>query len=205
MREHDEIYAWMVDVMTALPAKVLKRYEDNSVDVQLGINYIDTEGEESPRQTVFKVPLVFPASQKAVIAFPVDRGDSVLVVFCQRSLDNYKVNGSMSPSDRRMFDARDAVAIAGLIPFQKWKLPAAANDSVVVINNMGETNENSITLKSDGSVSIESPVKITMSAPVIESEGQWFHTTAGQRMNLGLHQHICAAPTNPSGTPIPIP
>lgn len=69
------------------------------------------------RPVLQNVPLIFPGAGGMRITFPVRKGDTVLVVFAERSLDKWQhQGGEVDPGDRRMFHLSDAVAIPGLHP-----------------------------------------------------------------------------------------
>ena len=63
------------------------------------------------------VPLVFPRANDAAITFPVKKGDSVLLIFSQRSIENWKTTGgTVEAGDPRHHDLSDAFAIPGVYP-----------------------------------------------------------------------------------------
>lgn len=66
-----------------------------------------------PLPTVANVPVIFGG-----ITWPLQPGDTVLLVICDRSLDEWKATGQPEtvPLDIRRFDLTDAVAIPGLRP-----------------------------------------------------------------------------------------
>lgn len=78
--------------------------------------YADGEVVEPP--VIANVPVVFPRTAAASITLPVARGDGVLLLFCQRSLDTWLSTGGMAnPDDVRMHSLSDCIAIPGLVPF----------------------------------------------------------------------------------------
>lgn len=73
------------------------------------------------------VPVIFPTAGKFYINFPVEKGDTVLLLFAERELDGFLSSGANSePESRRQFSLSDAVAVLGLCPFSK---PNAAKDT----------------------------------------------------------------------------
>ncbi len=61
------------------------------------------------------VPVVFPGAGGYRATFPVTKGDTVLLVFADRSLDIWKSKGGeVDPIDLRQHHLSDAVAIVGL-------------------------------------------------------------------------------------------
>jgi hypothetical protein len=69
---------------------------------------------------IANVPVVFPSGMGGAVSFtwPLVPGDPVLLVICDRSLDEYKSTGLSEnvPADIRRFDLTDAVAVPGLRP-----------------------------------------------------------------------------------------
>jgi hypothetical protein len=61
------------------------------------------------------VPVIQPRSGGFRLSLPVAVGDTVHLVFCERSLDNWLANGGdVDPNDVRKFHLSDAVAYVGL-------------------------------------------------------------------------------------------
>lgn len=61
------------------------------------------------------VPVAFPRGGNFVLTFPIAAGDEVLVVFSQRTIDNWWDRGGVQdPLPLRFHDASDAMAIPGL-------------------------------------------------------------------------------------------
>lgn len=135
---------------TAMPAvidKVEIDYPRVSVIPTVSKKYID--GEVIEYKPIENVPLMIPRTQNAVIHFPVSKGDTVLLIICQRSLDKWLKDGLISPpSDRKQFDITDAIAILGLFPFTT-KTGLVDNDLIVKYNN------STVTLKENGDVEIQ--------------------------------------------------
>lgn len=64
------------------------------------------------------VPVVFPGSSEAVISIPIKKGDTVLLIFSERSLDEWLNEGlQVTPEDIRRNDLSDAIALPGLFSF----------------------------------------------------------------------------------------
>lgn len=75
--------------------------------------FLDSQVFEMPN--IINVPVVFQQSQDFSDTYPLKRGDGVLLVFSQRSLERWIDNGHNSePGNRRKFDLSDAIAIPGL-------------------------------------------------------------------------------------------
>ena len=72
------------------------------------------------------VPVVFPAAGGFSVTFPVNVGDTVLLVFASQSLDNWLFSDGhdTDPDDPRRHGLTDAIALPGLRPFTQ-ALPSA--------------------------------------------------------------------------------
>lgn len=121
-----------VDLRVSIPASV-ESYDAQkqraSVKPLLNRRYAD--GEEAELPVIAGVPVVWPRAGGAAMTMPVQKGDGVLLVFSDRSLDGWLVKGGkVTPDDPRHHDLSDAVAIPGLVSFAD--APGHADDGVVV-------------------------------------------------------------------------
>ena len=157
----------MSSVYTAINCEVVAvrtELNDQRVDVLPLPKAVKPDGEAKDRPTITNVPLMFPSSSKAALTFPIDVGDTVLCVFSQRSLDQFKASSdteTYAPKDTRKFSIRDAIAIPGLFSFEnavnnpdKHKWTHSTKD-MVIVNNLGSDYENEIRLHSNGDISVK--------------------------------------------------
>ncbi len=80
------------------------------------------------------VPVCFPSAAGYAITWPLSPGDPVLLVFSERSIDEWKATGNASndAQDVRRFDLSDAIAIPGSVsPAQP--IPAAGRDAAALV------------------------------------------------------------------------
>lgn len=155
-------------INTAIPGIVVRADLENSlVDVQPVINFKAYDGTTSERPVILGVPLQFPASKTSAFTFPVQTGDTVLLVFSQRGLDVWKrgTGYPTTPSDFRTFDIKDAIAIPGIMPNGmsinnpvKHVLAHSVRDAVVA-HNLGGGNEVEVRLGADGRIEISTSGK----------------------------------------------
>ena len=152
------VYVAIPCEITAIPENL----EDLRVDVKPVIDVLYADGTSEEHSQILGVPVVFPAGRVSMLSFPLFVGDTVLCVFSQQSLDNFKVgNGTSSaPNDMRRMDSRDAIAIPGLVPFAKslnrpanrvW--PHTTADYVIAHNIMSGT-EVELRMKRNGDIII---------------------------------------------------
>ncbi len=174
------------DVHTALPARIIKYEADQqkaSVQPLIKKQYQDGTVESNP--IITGVPVIFPSGGGALLSFPIQPGDLVLLVFSERSLDNWvaSTGQEVEPNDSRKHDFSDAIAIPGLFTFAKTL--NADPDAVVLKFNSG-----SIKIKTDGSVEINA-AQIKLSGNVM-IEGNVSISGKATSNNLDLTTHIHA-------------
>lgn len=164
----------MADIHTAMPCKIVNVYQDNQsqkVDVIPSTNNLLKDGTGEPGMQILGIPVIFPGSQATLISFPINVGDTVLCVFAQRSMDNFKI-GSGEPTtanDYRKFSDQDAVAIPGLFPFGKSlnrpqirKYPHDSNRDLCIAHNIASGTEVNIMLKQSGDLIINTEQAVTV-------------------------------------------
>lgn len=108
----------LMDVHTALPARV-ERYDPakQEADVQPLIRRRYRDDTEEALPMVTGVPVVWPRTEKAIISLPLAKGDTVLVLFSERSLDEWVASGGQTtPADNRRHALTDGIAVPGLYP-----------------------------------------------------------------------------------------
>lgn len=109
------IDADLVDVNTAMPGLVVS-YDPatQTADVQPALKKAYYDGAVVDRPVIPGVPVAFPRGGTAHMHWPLQAGDSVILIFSQRSLDNWKTTGGkVDPKDVRRFNLSDALAIPG--------------------------------------------------------------------------------------------
>lgn len=168
----------MRNVFTAIPAKVMQVEDagEQRVAVKPLINNVFPDWEDSIEfPTILSVQLMFPSSSTSAITFPINAGDTVLLVFAQSCMDVFKSGDGTTqpPSDYRRFDKRDAIAIPGLFPFgmainqQSKRTLTHSTDDVVMAHNLGTEAECEIRLKPTGKVEINgSQIDISSSTKI---------------------------------------
>lgn len=154
-------------LFTAIPGRVVGSPDLKSqrCDVQILVDRVTVEGEPQRHPLLLNVPIIFPGSKTSQLTFPIDDGDTVMLVFSQRSIDRFKLGSSNGhvPADFRKYSRNDAVAIPGLFTF-----PAARNDpskrslshstvDAVLTHNIGTSAECEVRLKASGDVIINAP------------------------------------------------
>ena len=178
----------MAEMNFCLPARIdnIQNLKQGRVDVKpLYIpRYLDNTYSELP--VIKNVPIVLPSCNESGMVFSPKQGDTVLLVFSQCNIDNFKA-GSIEPYSTvfdRSFDIYDAIALVGFSPFnvnpintEKHKKDYELGD-VSTFNNLGKQNENKINVKKDGTIKIisssttvESEAMVKMDSPNIKTKG----------------------------------
>lgn len=161
----------------ALPARI-ERYDhaEQRADVLPLLRRAYADGEVQDMPVVADVPVIWPRSGGAQMTMPVKRGDTVLLVFIDRSIDRWLAEGgTVTPDDRRQHDLSDAVAIPGLVPFADFgDVEPSENNDDVLLRYAGSK----IRIKESGDVQVECSGNITMTA-----EGD-IDMTAGGDVNI---------------------
>jgi hypothetical protein len=130
----DAIDIDLLELNTCMPAIVTK-YDASTqtCSVQPVFKRNTINGEVSSRGVIEDVPVVFPRSGSFGFTFPLTVGDSVLIVFSQRSLDDWVDNGGeVELTDYRLHDLTDAIAIPGLFSLSDKLDPSPATDSTEI-------------------------------------------------------------------------
>ncbi len=135
-----------------LPARVEKYdYKTQKADVKPLLQKPYAAGAK-PLPVIASVPVMWPRGGGAGLCFPLVKGDGVLLVFSERSLETWlgAAQGTdADPGDPRRFDLSDAIAIPGLNPFT---VPGLAEDADSVWLNYGKGK---IKIDKGGNVSIQ--------------------------------------------------
>lgn len=141
------------EIHTCLPGRV-ESYEYTSqkanIKPLISKKLLNNDVEELPVLT--NIPIIFPRTKSHGITFPINKGDGVLIVFSERSLDRwYSSSGDVSePGDPRKFDLSDSIAIPGLFSFNQENI--ASNNDDTEIHNSGQK----VVIKKNGDIEVGS-------------------------------------------------
>ncbi len=126
------------EIHTALPGKIISlNPQGATAQIKPCGKYLTREGKKLEYPILTEVPLVFPFSPAAGagIAFPVNSGDSCLVIFSEMELDEWR-SGAEAGAPLR-FDLTSAMAIPGLLSSGQGILEkACAKNAVVIRGNL---------------------------------------------------------------------
>lgn len=114
-----------LELNTAIPGTITE-YDAllQTCSVQPSIKRRRLDGETFSRKEISEVPVVFPRSKTGGISFPLSAGDGVLLVFSQRSIEEWGVTGDETATqDTRLHNISDAIAIPGLFSLAGAMVP----------------------------------------------------------------------------------
>ena len=153
----------ITDMYVAIPAVVIRVYDDLKqlkIDAQPSVNQFFMDETEEEHPILLNIPVMMPGTTRSLVSFPIAAGDNVMLLFCHRSIDNFKAGSGLPtiPTDHRQHSEMDAVAIPGIFPFAKSpnnpsirKWPHSTSD-VVVAHNLGSGTEVEVRLKLNGNI-----------------------------------------------------
>ena len=160
-------------IHTALPATVISFDATTcAASVRPALTYYRSDGNTLDYPVITGVPVFMPRAGEARITYPVKKGDSCLLIFSERALDEWL--NKTEEHDPRRFDLTDACCFVGMCPAQ-----SISSENVELIN--GGT---AISLTPDKTVNITGDVNITGKVTVSGD------VTAGG-ISLISHTHTC--------------
>lgn len=208
----------LLTTRTAIPGIVKKVNIEGgaliTVDVDVAIYNMVTADDgltvkNEPIPTITKIPFVVPWGKAAglLLSVPINVGDDVLLIFADRSIDNWQSTGKMSaPAEDtipRIHDLTDAIAIPGIFNNvtskqvagydsqsialrdieNKVSIKVSKNDAIIRYgSNTITVNSGNIDLACSGSTISMSGSSITISATNIVLDGNI--TLSGAALNI---------------------
>ena len=162
-------------IHTSIPALVESYdYKKMLVNARPVINTTFDDGKVVASPTIYNIPVLFPRSRKAAFTFPLEKGDAVLLVFSERSLEEWiGKGGNVTPEDPRRHDLSDAIAIPGMFHSGSGKQPE--NNDDLQIQYEGQ----SINIKKNNSIEINANVNVIVNALSVELGGPTVDPTDG--------------------------
>jgi hypothetical protein len=127
-----------LDLFTGMPGNIVKYDETTqiaTVQPSFKSTYIDPL-EVVSLPPISNVPVVFPRIGKKGVCFPVEVGDPVLLIFMQRSLDDWiDEGGEVEIKDTRLHNINDPIALPGLYPISGAMDPAPPKDAACLFGD----------------------------------------------------------------------
>ncbi|WYV99360.1 hypothetical protein NoPa_00021 [Pseudomonas phage vB_PpuM-NoPa] len=188
----------MADVYTAIPCRITNIHGDfgeQRVDVQPVVNELYKDGTSEEQPQILSVPVLLPGSEQSLVSFPLAVGDTVMCIFSQRSMDNFKIStgGPTPPNDFRKHSDQDAVAIPGLRSFPRSvnkpslrKFPHDPLRDLVVAHNIGSGTEVMIQLKQSGDVVINTDFNVIVNSKTVTLNATESMTVNTPTLNMNV-------------------
>jgi len=193
----------MTNLYTAMPAKVEKVGKVGTqvvIDAKPLVNRVESDGSAYETPILPEVPVIFPAGGGAMVSFPLAPGDTVLLVFSMRSIEEFLASDGMNaqtPFSRRKHSISDAVALPGL--FTSVNSPEVDTENLSLRNGIGET-ESEIKIQKDGKIVINAASAVEI------GEGAAEALVLGDAFKTYFDGHTHPTGVGPSGPPIsPMP
>ena len=140
---------------TALPGVVLS-YDpvQGTAEIQPAIRSRQEDGSTVQSPVILSVPVVFPGAGPWSLSWPLERGDEVLLIVSQVSLDEWTAQGGykITAGDPRRFDLADAIAIPGLRSAPNKLAGAQLQSSAITLSS--QSGSTRLELRADGVVTV---------------------------------------------------
>ena len=144
-------------IHTACPATILSFDAGTCIaTVKPFMSYYKSDGTTIDYPVVSGVPVFMPHAGNAQITYPVKAGDGCLLVFAERSTDEWIGKGNKDNHDPRRYYLTDAFCFVGMRPTQ-----SISAENVELINNgtlVSVTPDNTVNII--GNVNIKGNVSI---------------------------------------------
>jgi len=143
---------------TMLPGRVEKyNTQEQKADIKPLLKHSivlqnGTEIEPESLPVIPNVPVLFPRGAGFFVSMPINKGDFVMLLFCEKSLDRF-MHGAGNETDPVLLhnhSLSDAVALPGLYPFSK-KIKDISDQEMVIGQDKGGMQ---IHITNDGSIDI---------------------------------------------------
>jgi hypothetical protein len=169
----------IASIHTAAPGTIVS-YDSATglASVQPSLQFKVPDGRVLDMPVIIGVPVQWPSGMggKASVTFPLQSGDSVLLVFAERALDDWLKGGESD--DPRKFDLTDAFAIPCVWPGEATVGGAAYPDDVCLAYG-----DNSLRITSGGAINIAAAGGVSITGDVVVSGD----LTAG---GISLKSHV---------------
>lgn len=186
---------------TACPA-IVERYnpEECTVDVYPAILRAEIDGLTIKEAMLDRVPLHFPATADVGMTYPLKKGDTVLLIFLQSDSENWftKITSIVSPRTYRKHSLNDPIAIAGIFKYSASPVEAGAESDLNIYYK-----GSSVKIKEDGSISLSTPLSVTVDAPTTYALGAVETTGDVTISGISFLGHTHGGVTSGSGSTAP--
>ena len=106
-------------IHTCMPGEILSFDAGTCLaSVKATLQFHAADGRIFDYPVISGVPVFMPHAGNAQITYPVKAGDGCLIVFSERSIDEWIGKGSIDNHDPRQYDLTDAFCFVGMRPAQ---------------------------------------------------------------------------------------
>jgi len=186
------IGTYMSDIHTCMPGEIISYQSSKKTATVLpSVKMKFSTDEILSMPLITNVPVFFPGSSDAVIHFPLKKGDSGLLVFSEKSLENWIASsgGEVEPGDPRKFSLTDAFFIPGVFtPKNPGKAVTGSGMEILY-------KDAKINITDAGNIEFNGNTKQFVTWTELNTALQTFMTA------LMAHVHTCTAPGSPSSPP----
>lgn len=139
------------NIHTSIPGQIEKYdYTKKKASVKPMIKRKMDNGDILTMPVIENVPVIFPSTGDTIIHFPLKKGDGCMILFSERSLDEFLSLGiDTAPDDPRKYDLTDAICLPGLYNFSNPGKIGSGNEDLEII-----FKDSVIKISSDGKVTI---------------------------------------------------
>lgn len=126
-----------LDLRCCMPATIVKYdYKKQVVDATPDFKNVYPDGSEVDMPTIYNIPLCFQRGDGSFISLPLKKGNKVLLIFSDRSIEKWQTSGAQNnPQDPRAHHLSDAFAIPCGYPLSN--VASINNDQDIIIKNEG--------------------------------------------------------------------
>lgn len=127
-----------MELRVSMPAEVVRfDYKKQQIDAKPFFKRKNADNTVTEPGIIYNVPVAFPRANDAFISLPLKTGDSVFLIFSDRSLEKWLSTGERDePGDTRTHHISDAVAIPGCYPFSDTVKVNNPNDIIIKNKDM---------------------------------------------------------------------
>jgi len=118
---------------TSIPA-IIEAYDKTSQKasvqpaIQKKFKFPDGIEQNLQPPVITDVPVIFPSGRYSSLTFPLEKGDGVQLLFCERAIERWLASGGVTENGvPRRYDLKDAVAIPGIRPFNAETITAGTS------------------------------------------------------------------------------
>ena len=167
------------NINISFPAVIVstERLVDNLVDVQPIVNFKNPMSLEYLEYPVIKdVSLVFPSNKTSSICFPIAQGDFVDLVFQSSDIQDFMFGNTDThdPTYNSFGNLTNVVAFVGFTPYQESCFNPNNystdfnNQDLNIVHNKNTPNESSISINTDGEITLRSPTVVKVEAKEVQ-------------------------------------